>query len=296
MGMDDARRLLSRISWSVKPDEIDLLLSQAESVVLQPMQDGLEASVHKLTLGDANYVLKAWDKSSRPDIAYQYRLLSALWGEGVPVSRPIGVGEDEEGHSVLLTSYDGAPLKKLDKQGQRKIAALMAAVHRYPYEASVEFRACKYEFVGYFYPGISEHPDIRQLLLQLVEDAKLKQEHIIHGDLHLGNLVEADGRYVAIDWTNGQLGDPRYDLMWMVVITRLYVSERHAAGLKTAYLSLNAYPEEQLELFEAIAFLRWLLLHRHNYVPAPAKTKKTAIGIISDNRYLQNKNLFPPRD
>lgn len=293
--MSDARRLLSRTSWSIKEDEVDRLCSQVKSVVLQPMRSGLEASVHRLSLGDASYVLKVWDKSSKPDIAYQFRLLRQLADNGVAVSVPFGVGINDKGCPMLLTSYDGVPIAKLNKHGHAKIAELMAAVHDCPYEESAGWNIRKHDFVGYFYPGISECPDLHEWLLQFLAMVEPTQDRIIHGDLHLANLVEADGRIVAIDWTNGQLGDPRYDLMWASVITRIYVSDRHAGGIKAAYFAYNAYTEQELLLFEAIAFLRWLLLLRQGYVPVAPSTKKKADGIISNNRYLQNKNLFPPR-
>lgn len=293
--MNDARSLLKRTSWSIKTDVVDRLCEQVKSVVLQPMRSGLEASVHKLTLGETSCVLKVWDKSSKPDIAYQYGLLRRLSDNGVHVSKPFGVGVNDRGCPMLLTSYDGGPVVKLNKQGHAKIAELMAATHHCPVEETSEWRIHKHDFVGYFYPGISNCPDLQEWLLQFLAMAELTQNCIIHGDLHLANLVESEGRIVAIDWTNGQLGDPRYDLMWASVITRIYVSDRHANGIKAAYFTHQAYTEEELLLFEAIAFLRWLLLLRQGYVPVAPSTKKKADGIISNNRYLQNKNLFPPR-
>ncbi len=294
--MSDARSLLSRTSWSIKDHTVDRLCEQVKSVVLQPMRSGLEASVHKLSLGDESYVLKVWDKSSKPDMAYQYGLLRQLSDNGVPVSRPFGVGVNDKGSQMLLTSYDGVPIAKLNKQGHAKIAELMAAVHRCPVVDTANWRIQKHDFVGYFYPGIAGSPDLLEWLLQFLAMAELKQDRIIHGDLHLANLVESeDGRIVAIDWTNGQLGDPRYDLMWASVLTRIYVSDRHASGIKAAYLLHHAYTAEELLLFEAIAFLRWLMLLRQGYVPVAPSTKKKADGIISNNRYLQHKNLFPPR-
>ncbi|MFD0672153.1 aminoglycoside phosphotransferase family protein [Cohnella sp. GCM10027633] len=293
--MADAGKLLARTSWTIKQDWLDDLLSRAESVTVDAMQAGLEATVHKVMLDGGSYVLKVWDKHSKPDIAYQYRLLLALSEHGIPVSKPLGFGLTEDGNGALLTSDDGAPLTKLDKRAHASIAGLMADVHRFPYDPAGDLRVDKHDFVSYFYPGIAEQQDLRQALLEWIGEVGIRQDAVIHGDLHLGNLVEADGRYTAIDWTNGQLGDPRYDLMWMVVITRLYVSDRHADGLLQAYSALIAYPEAELRAFEAIAFARWLLLHRQGALPVDAKTKKRIAAMISNNPLLTNKNLFPVR-
>lgn len=264
----------------------------ALSASSHPMKSGLEASVRRVILGDRSYVLKIWDKHSKPDVLYQYRLLLALFEQGVPVSRPLGAGITEEGNGALLTSDDGAPLTKLDKPGIAKIAKLMADVHRFPYDAGGELKVDKHDFVPYFYPGLEVYPDLREALLEWIEEAGIRHDTVIHGDMHLRNLVKSDGRYTAIDWTNGQLGDPRYDLMWMVVITRLYVSDRIADGLLRAYLALIEYPDDELRTFEAIAFARWLLLHRRGDLPAD---KKKVSALIRHNPLLTSKNLFPVR-
>ena len=293
--MATTRGALGRTSWSIKESEIDALCSLDE-VVLQPMQGGLEASAYLVAAGDARYVLKVWDRASRTDVEYQYRLLRALWDKGLGVSKPLGAGADEAGHPALLTSYDGAPLTKLDKGGIAKIAELMAGIHRFESdEAACGLRLQRHDFAGYFFPGLDAFPDLREQLTGLLHVAKPRQDAVIHGDLHLGNIVEADGRYTSIDWTNGQLGDPGYDLMWAVAITRIYVSARLAEGLKRAYLACNPYPEERLRPFEAIAFLRWLLLHRQGHLPVAAPARKRIEALIRDNEYLHGKNLFPVR-
>ena len=43
-------------------------------------------------------------------------------------------------------------------------------------------------------------------------------DYFFHGDFHLGNIVEVDERYMVIDWTNGQLGDSRYDFAWSLTL------------------------------------------------------------------------------
>lgn len=293
--MDRTRGALGRTSWSIREDGIDAWRS-GEEVGLQPMQAGLEASIYLVEAGDARYVLKVWDKASKPDAEYQYRLLRALREKGLAVSAPLGVGQDEYGNAVLLTSYDGAPIARLDKRGIETIARLMADIHRFePDEEASGLRLYRHEFVGYFFPGLDGFPDLRERVNELVAAAGPKHEAVIHGDLHLGNLVELDGRYTSIDWTNGQLGDPRYDLMWAVTLTRIYVSARHADGWKKAYLASNPYPEEQLRRFEAIAFLRWLLLHRQGLLPIGAPEMERIEALVRENEYLNGYDLFPVR-
>jgi len=125
--------------------------------------------------------------------------------------------------------------------------------------------------------------------------AQMKQERMIHGDFHLGNIVEDNKRYTVIDWTNGQLGDPRYDLAWSLMLQKIYISERYADVFRSAYLLGNDIQQEELEVFEAMACLRWILLTRIGGVPKEPSTIKRVTRLISNNRFLKELVLsdFP---
>ncbi|KYP82069.1 hypothetical protein AYW79_05880 [Ferroacidibacillus organovorans] len=64
------------------------------------------------------------------------------------------------------------------------------------------------DFVEYFYSGIEAFPSMKEELIRLIASADMNMDRIIHGDFNLGNIVEENGRYTVIDWTNGQFGDP----------------------------------------------------------------------------------------
>jgi len=125
----------------------------------------------------------------------------------------------------------------------------------------------KYDFLDYFFPGAGEHRDIYQALVSLHSLVKIKQERLIHGDFHFENIVEEDGGCTVIDWTNGQLGDPRYDFAWALTLQKIYISERYAEVFRSAYLLKMDICTEDLDVFEALACLRWLLLARRGGTP-----------------------------
>jgi aminoglycoside phosphotransferase (APT) family kinase protein len=136
------------------------------------------------------------------------------------------------------------------------ILSPFSTIHQFPAEELDPSLCPKRDFIRYFYPAIEDHPDIGNRLAQLVQDSNMKQHRLIHGDYNLKNVLVADGKYTIIDWTNGQLGDPRYDIAWSVLLVRIYVGERQASAYLRAFRSGNSYTAEEMDLFEAIACLR----------------------------------------
>lgn len=65
---------LSQVNWVELDERIQQVIKQEYQII--PLPPGLEASVMRIEMEDQWYVLKVWDKDSKPDIAKQYRLLS----------------------------------------------------------------------------------------------------------------------------------------------------------------------------------------------------------------------------
>jgi hypothetical protein len=60
----------------------------------------------------------------------------------------------------------------------------------------------------------------------------------------------------------------------------LYNGEELAAIFRNAYLSISEFDTEEVQIFEAIACLRWLLLNRIAEVPKNEKTIERVNDII----------------
>jgi len=103
---------LKSIEWLAANNIIDTLLQQENELTYSTMDQGFEAEVMKVTLDQTSYVLKTWNKDSRPDVGFQFQLLNALFDRGLSVSKPIGWGINANGENVLFTSYDGTAIKK----------------------------------------------------------------------------------------------------------------------------------------------------------------------------------------
>ncbi|BBH24362.1 hypothetical protein Back11_57070 [Paenibacillus baekrokdamisoli] len=262
--------LLAGIEWHETNPILNTLITSGAELTLSPLSPGLEADVIKITQGEKHFVLKVWNNRSKPDILRQYRLLEALHRQGIRVSEPIGYGRTETGDGVLLTRYHGTSITKVSPSIFKKIAAVLADIHRLPPDGLEGRALARYDFVGYFFSGIEAFPAMKEELIRLVASADMKMDRVIHGDFNLGNILEENGQYTVIDWTNGQLGDPRYDLSWACLLLRIYLSESKSLTFLYKYQEEMPVATGELEIFEALACLRWLLLDRIAGVPKHA--------------------------
>ncbi|MDH5160914.1 aminoglycoside phosphotransferase family protein [Heyndrickxia oleronia] len=285
--------LLQLIDWKEKNNrEMDKLLSGKETLSVQSMNSGYEAEVVKIIHQGDQFVLKIWNRDSNPNIQFQYHLLHVLTQREVPVSMPLAWGVDNEGNKVLLTTYDGLSFQTFSSKNLTETARILSKIHGIsPYQIK-NVNLPKYHFIDYFFSGIEEHLDLSQLLIQLIKKAQITQSDFIHGDYHFENIVEETERFTVIDWTNAQLGDKRYDFAWSVILLKIYgISEKHASLFRLAYISENSISQDEEELFEAIACIRWLLLYRKNRIPIRNNTLDKVQKIIKYNPYL-NKTFF----
>lgn len=275
------------MDWVEKNAIIDDLLNQEDALTTHPMDQGFEAEVMKITSDKDSFVLKVWNKSSKPDISFQFRLLNVLFERGLSVSKPLGWGINPNGDKVLLTTFDGMPVLNVNEKKMTKIAEILSRIHQTRVDEIGNIQLPKYDFVEYFFPRVREQADIYNALISLIQITQIKQEQIIHGDYHIRNIMENNDRYTIIDWTNGRLGDSRYDFAWSLTLLKIYVSERYAYVFHSAYLVENDIQPKELEAFEALAILRWLLLDRSGGVPKGTNTIKKVKGLITNNPSLK---------
>lgn len=284
-------RNLREINWVEKTETLESLLEHETTIQVVPLDSGLEAEVVKITTSTADYVLKIWNKESKPNVQMQYQILKALYSHGRAVSVPLGCGTDRNGNPAMLTSYDGTPVQKVDQPKLMKLAKMLMDIHKLPMDSLNSSGLPSYDFVSYFYPRIDEFPDIQHPLMELVQRANLKQACVIHGDYHLGNILENENELTVIDWTNVQMGDPQYDMAWSIILMWIYVSEKRASFYRAAFCAEHRYEADELELFEAIACLRWVLLSRVDHPPIRKDTIARVRSILKSNAYLKFKPL-----
>lgn len=285
--------LIHGVKWVEKTDRLDHLVAESAAFSAVELDQGFEAEVVKLVkTGSPNrsFVLKVWNKSSKPDVGRQFRLLRVLSESGISVSKPYGWGRNENEDPVLLTSWDGMPVTKVNKETATDIALLLASIHKLGNRAMGQIDVPAHDFMGYFFAEAGEYDDLQIALHAIVPIAGMRCDNVIHGDFHLNNIVEDGGLFTVIDWTNGQWGDRRYDFAWSYVLMKIYVT-RYAVIFRSAYLSELTMTEDELDVFEALAILRWLFLKRRGGTPSRPDTAKRVHSLIAGNRYLRELKL-----
>lgn len=285
--------LMHDIKWVEQTERLNHLLAEGASYSAVAMNQGFEAEVVKLVkIGypDESLVFKVWNKDSRPDIGKQFLLLQVLAERGISVSRPYGWGRNDNDDLVLLTSWDGMPVAKVNKKTTTDIAMLLASIHRLDNKELGQNNLPAYDFMSYFFAEAAEYGDLHNALSTIAPLAGMRRDNVIHGDFHLNNIVEGEGRLTVIDWTNGQWGDRRYDFAWSYVLMKIYVT-RYAGIFRSAYLSRLPMSEDELEVFEALAILRWAFLKRRGGTPSRPDTAKRVQSLKEENRYLRDWKL-----
>lgn len=159
---------LAGIEWHETNPILDNLITSCAELTLNPLSLGLEADVVKITQGEEHFVLKVWNKRSKPDILRQYRLLEALHLQRVQVSVPIACGRTWTGDSVLLTRYHGAALTKVSPNIFKIVASILADIHRLHPEKLGGNVLARCDFVEYFYSGIDVFPSMKEVLIRLI--------------------------------------------------------------------------------------------------------------------------------
>ncbi|MFD1205012.1 phosphotransferase family protein [Sporosarcina contaminans] len=280
--------ILQRIEWKERTEKLNDLL-QKNVLSIEALEQGFEAEVMKLQNSDEEFVIKIWNKSANPNIGYQYFLLKALLERGIPVPKVFGWGWNKDGQQVLLTSFDGTQLTSFTENSMKEIGKILSTIHLI--DAQGEFQFPTPDFIRHFFPDIHRHKDLEAILKTIMSAVKMRHDCLIHGDFHLQNIVEEGDRFTVIDWTNGQLGDSRYDFAWSRMLTKLYLSESLSVNFSMSYLEKHPIQMEEIKNFEAIAILRWLLLHRNGGVPIGNDTVERVLALISANSILKDHSV-----
>ncbi len=93
-------------------------------------------------------------------------------------------------------------------------------------------------------------------------------DRLLHGDLHIGNVMLGDGALVLVDWSKAAVGDPAADLVRMDMLMRFGVGPTGrivgmwrswaAKACRAAYQEIDDLPSERLAAWRPIVALAWL--------------------------------------
>ncbi len=222
------------------------------------------------------------------DLIPEFRIISTLWGSGVPVPRALWM--DREGRwlerpSFIMEKVAGATdllalLKPEMAERNRVIAQQLAAIAARLH--TVDWKKLRIDFLPattretaaaqqisyweslFLKHRMEPHPVMVAAFIWLKEHQPIARRiSIVHGDFRFGNFLYEDGRINAmLDWEMVHLGDPVEDIAW---------AYRSLWGPE-AFLPLDEFVRRYTELSgvpvhpEALLFYRLLGEVKHSII------------------------------
>lgn len=222
------------------------------------------------------------------DLVPEFRIISSLWGSGVPVVRALwmdGEGKWLERPSFIMEKVAGATdlfalLKPEKSESSRAIAQQLAAIaarlHTLDWQAlGVDFlpattpdttaaQQIAYWESLFLKHQMEPHPVMAAAFIWLREHRPTARKiSIVHGDFRFGNfLYEGDRINAMLDWEMVHLGDPVEDIAWAY----------RSLWSPQAFLSLDEFVARYTELSgipvepETLLFYRLLGEVKHSII------------------------------
>jgi aminoglycoside phosphotransferase (APT) family kinase protein len=211
------------------PDGIANALGVSRDATFRPAPQGMTSEVAFVDEGNRRAVLKrCCDARYVGWLRREHRVLEALSACPLRVPRVLGYHEVHEDDQVvdawlLMTRLAGASLWDLLLRSEPSVRAarlhslgvFLRTLHATPPPEALRASASWVERkLDQARANLEWCDGSSDLLAQLGSSRPAPvDEVLIHGDLALDNvLVADDGRMSLIDWSGGDVGDPRYDI------------------------------------------------------------------------------------
>jgi aminoglycoside phosphotransferase (APT) family kinase protein len=97
----------------------------------------------------------------------------------------------------------------------------------------------------------------------------------LHGDFHPANiLLQPEGKAVVVDWTQFEVGDPRFDLAWTMLLVGAYEGEELRPVLLDLYQAAHGEPVQEFDYFDMAVCVKRLA---HFYISLTQSPEKTGM-------------------
>jgi aminoglycoside phosphotransferase (APT) family kinase protein len=179
----------------------------------------------------------------RDEVGREFLALTRLHSTPIPVPRVYDMGEDMLGSAfIIMEKVEGRNMgEEMDGLAEaeharlwRRLCDLLAAIHMSDWE---------HEGLAFLAPPAGNYDHVEQCIARLkrqCEDAgvhgldpvlvwlegnKPPSDHsvLLHGDYSPDNVVVCQGEIAAvIDWEGVSIGDPAYDLSWLLLLPRFF--------------------------------------------------------------------------
>lgn len=240
---------------------------------ITPLSGGRSNPTYLLTTPAARYALRRKPDGELLPSAHQidreYRVMHALYRQGIPVPRPFHLSDDQNPIGLpfyVMEFLDGRVIEDPALPGfvpaERRCAFIdaidvLAAIHRLDAEAiglgsfgkpvdyyQRQFRRWASQCDASGIVGLSA---TRTLMAEL--GARLPEQHrsgIVHGDYRFGNLMIGQAAEIIgiLDWELSTLGDPTADLAYFCLAYHLAPEDEPLHGLAGLPLAALDIPDQ----------------------------------------------------
>ncbi len=268
---------------------------EAAGVAVRPLcypLNSFENRVYEVELADRTRVVAKFYRPQRwkaAEILAEHRFLAELAADEIPVcaARPFPDGSTLRTiDGILYALFDrrgGRAPDELDPAMARRLGALVGRLHNVAARRPEADR-----------PALASEPYVRRDLAWLAEErrlpARLTERYLaagqaiadaydrmsrevatlrLHGDLHLGNVLERDGELRLLDFDDSRVGPAVQDL-WLALPGRDARASTLLASLLEGYEQFRRFDRAELRLVEALRGLRmahyaaWLARRWHD--------------------------------
>ena len=225
---------------------------------------GVSADVHRLNLTlvdghETSVVLRAHGAThSGHDAELEYRLLRALFRNGVPVPEPLLVdtsGAVLPDPFLILEFVEGTSAIPAAEEQQYidVMASTLADIHASPTAElpGLPARVDPLPEVFDFLPEGEEWSELRACLATLTDTTYRETPKLLHGDFWPENLLWRNGAIAAIlDWEDAALGDPLSDVAVARVELRYLFGKAGMQRFTNAYAQFGERDLRRLALWQ----------------------------------------------
>ncbi len=191
-------------------------------------------------------------------------------GDANPVGAPFMISRRIEGESIPRKVLRDDTFANARRGLIADFGRELAAIHRLDTASLGQIAAIDDPLAVQrtLYEGFSDPHPVFDLAFRWLDERRpqARQPCVVHGDFRMGNvLVDSTGLAAVLDWELSYLGDPAFDLGWLVARAWRFGGEGEVGGLGSRSELLDAYRAnggegitlDELRWWEMLACLRW---------------------------------------
>ncbi len=249
----------SRETWSFSAVTLDGL----QQLILQRHRSA--ASALRTGLDEASLI-----RHARAGGVAAPEIVASDTGDANPVGAPFMISRRIEGESIPRKILRDDVFANARQGLVADFGRELAAIHRLETTSLDQIAAIDDPLAVQrtLYEGFGDPHPVFDLAFRWLGERRpqARRPCVVHGDFRMGNvLVDSGGLTAVLDWELAYLGDPAFDLGWLVARAWRFGGTGEVGGIGTRSELLDAYQAnggegitlDELRWWEMLACLRW---------------------------------------